>query len=89
MNEQFSAQEINAPDGRQGNRYHAWQKPIELAEQLVRHSTKPGDTVLDCFAGTGTFMLAAHGLGRVAYGCDRSPEMLEHAKARGCEVVNA
>lgn len=96
LNEQFSvqhapdsAQEINAPDGRQGNRYHAWQKPIELAEQLVRHSTKPGDTVLDCFAGTGTFMLAAHGLGRVAYGCDRSPEMLEHAKARGCEVVNA
>jgi ParB-like chromosome segregation protein Spo0J len=87
MNEQFSVQEINAPDGRMGDRYHAWQKPDELAERLIRHSTNPGDTVLDCFAGTGTFMLAAHKLGRVAAGCDRSPEMLEIARTRGCEAV--
>ncbi|MEO6891007.1 MAG: DNA modification methylase [Ktedonobacteraceae bacterium] len=87
MNEQFSVQEINAPDGRLGDRYHAWQKPDDLAERLIRHSTKPGDTILDCFAGTGTFLLAAHRLGRVAYGCDSSPEMLEIARTRGCEVI--
>ncbi len=88
MTEQFSAQDINAPDGRQGDRYHAWQKPMELAEQLIRHSTRPGDRVIDCFTGTGTFLLAAHRLGRVASGCERSPEMAELARTRGCEVIN-
>ncbi len=88
MNEQFAVQEINAPDGRLGDRYHTWQKPDELAERLVRHSTKPGDTVIDCFSGTGTFLLAAHRLGRVAYGCERSEDMLRIAVQRGCEAVN-
>jgi len=87
MNEQFSAQEINAPDGRQGNRYHAWQKPDELGERLIRHSTRPGDTVLDCFAGTGTFLLAAHRLGRIAHGCDSSEAMLHIAERRGCAIA--
>lgn len=87
MNEQFSVQEINAPDGRLGDRWHAWQKPDELAERLIRHSTKPGDVVLDCFAGTGTFLLAAHRLGRVASGCDISEDMLRIAERRGCEVA--
>jgi len=86
MNEQFSVQEINAPDGRMGDRYHMWQKPLELAERLIRHSTKKGDIVLDCFAGTGTFLLAANSLGRVAYGCDISSEMLAIAEKRGCDV---
>ena len=88
MNEQFSSQTINAPDGRQGDRYHAWQKPMELAEQLIRHSTRQGDRVIDCFTGTGTFLLAAHKLGRIASGCERSPEMAELARTRGCEVIN-
>jgi hypothetical protein len=86
MNEQFSVQEINAPDGRVGNHYHAWQKPDDLAERLIRHSTKAGDIVLDCFSGTGTFLLAAHRLGRVALGCEYSATMLEIASRRGCEV---
>lgn len=88
MNEQFSVQEINAPDGRLGDRYHTWQKPDELANRLIRHSTNPGDTVIDCFAGTGTFLLAAHRLGRTAAGCDTSQEMLDIARTRGCEVVS-
>ena len=84
--EQMSAMQINAPDGRQGERYHAWQKPDVLAERLIRHATRPGDLVLDCFAGTGTFLLAAHRLGRLALGCDHSSEMLALAKRRGCEI---
>jgi len=87
MNEQFSVQEINAPDGRLGDRYHTWQKPDKLAEQLIRHSTEPGQRVIDCFAGTGTFLLAANRLGRIASGCEYSEEMLKIAKQRGCEVI--
>ena len=86
LNEQNTVMEINAPDGRQGDRYHTWQKPDVLAERLIRHSTKQGDTVLDCFAGTGTFLLAAHRLGRIASGCDCSEDMIKIAEQRGCEV---
>lgn len=86
MLEQFSVQDISAPDGRQGNRYHAWQKPDELAERLIRHSTKPGDLVVDPFAGTGTFLLAAAKLNRQAVGADISDESLSIARQRGCDV---
>lgn len=84
MLEQFSVQDINAPDGRQGDRWHAWQKPDRLAEQFVRHATRPGAVVLDLFAGTGTFPLAAARLGREAYGCEPDPEMFATAIERGC-----
>ena len=89
MNEQFSVQDLNAPDGRFGYRYHAWQKPEELAERLIRHSTKFGDTVMDCFTGTGTFLLTANKLGRIAYGCEVSEDMAKIATIRGCEVLSA
>ena len=82
--EQWAVQEINAPDGRQGDRYHAWQKPMEIAERFVRHSTRPGDVVFDPFACTGTFLLAAAKLGRVAYGYEINPENAEIAYNRGC-----
>lgn len=84
MNEQFSVQDINAPDGRLANRFHAWQKPMELAERLVRHSTKEGDTILDPFCCTGTFLVAAGKLGRVARGCDIDASTLEIAESLGC-----
>lgn len=85
MTEQFTVQDINAPDGRLGDRYHAWQKPDELAGRLIRHSTKPGDVVLDPFTGTGTFLLAAARLGRQARGCEHDPAMVALAAERGCE----
>jgi DNA modification methylase len=80
---------MNAPDGRQGNHYHAWQKPDEMAELFIRLATQPGDLVLDPFCGTGTFLLAASRLGRTALGCDSSPEMLDIARRRGCEIFTA
>ena len=85
MLEQFTVQKVRAPDGRLGDRYHAWQKPDELAERLIRHSTVADQLVVDPFAGTGTFILAAARLGRYAYGCDNSDAMLEIARQRGCD----
>jgi site-specific DNA-methyltransferase (adenine-specific) len=86
LTELFSVQDINAPDGRQGDRYHTWQKPEELAERFIRHSTKPGDLVVDPFVCTGTFVLAAARLGRRAIGGDVSAEHLEIARSRGCTL---
>ena len=87
MLEQFSVQDIVAPDGRQGDRYHTWQKPTELGERFVRHATKAGERVIDPFCCTGSFLLAAASLGRVAEGCDISQEWLDIAIERGCRLA--
>lgn len=84
MTEQFSVMDINAPDGRQGDRYHPWQKPLEIGDRFVRHATKHGDIVIDPFACTGTFLLAAAQLGRIAKGCDIDPRAIAIAQSRGC-----
>lgn len=84
MVEQFSVQDVSAPDGRQADRYHAWQKPLKLVERFVRHSTKPGDLVVDPFACTGSHLLAAASLGRKAIGCEINKENMAIAIQRGC-----
>src|SRR5581483_1233011 len=40
------------------------QKPVALAERIIRASTDEGDLVLDCFSGSGTTAVAAERLGR-------------------------
>lgn len=85
-NEMFSVQDINAPDGRIGNRLHTWQKPDELAHRLIRHSSKENDLVVDCFCCTGTFLIAASKLNRIAKGCDINIDNLLIAKNRGCTI---
>ena len=86
-NEMFSVQDINAPDGRQFNRFHAWQKPDELARRIITHATRPGDLIVDPFTCTGTFVLMSAKLGRKAVGADISKDALGIAKERGCDVV--
>ena len=87
--EQWAVQEINAPDGRQGDRYHAWQKPMEIAERFIRHTTKPGAIVFDPFACTGTFLLAAAKLGRNGIGFEINPDNAAIAEQRGCKLSTA
>ena len=85
--EQWSVQDITAPDGRQGDRFHKWQKPIEIAERFIRHSTQKGDTVIDPFTCTGTFIMAASKLGRIGIGCDIDETNTQIAKDRGCQII--
>lgn len=86
-NEMLSAMEINAPDGRVGNRLHTWQKPDELARRLIRHTTKIGDLVVDPFTCTGTFLLAANRLQRIGKGCDNDITNLNIAISMGCQLI--
>jgi len=46
------------------------QKPEQLLERIIALSSNPGDVVLDCFAGCGTAIVAAHSLGRHWIGID-------------------
>ena len=85
LSEQFTVQDINLPDPRRFESWHPWQKPDELCERFVRHASQPGDLILDPFAGTGSFLLAAALLGRRAFGCDADAAMVEIARQRGCQ----
>ncbi|MGI8588984.1 MAG: DNA methyltransferase [Chloroflexia bacterium] len=46
------------------------QKPLALLERIISSSSKPGDVVLDPFAGCGTAVVAAQKLGRKWIGID-------------------
>lgn len=56
------------------NLAHGANKPVELFVDLLRRSVRPGDRVLDAFAGTGTIFPAAHSLKLYATGLEISPE---------------
>jgi site-specific DNA-methyltransferase (adenine-specific) len=58
------------------------QKPVRLLERIVAASSRPGDLVLDPFAGSGTTGVAAARLGRRWLLVDRNPEAIEIARAR-------
>ncbi len=49
------------------------QKNAAMLERIIRTSSEPGDTVLDCYAGSGSTLLEAARLGRRFIGMDESP----------------
>ena len=51
--------------------YAVW--PEELARRLIMAMCPPGGVVLDCFAGSGTTLAAAQGVGRRAIGIELDP----------------
>ena len=58
------------------------QKPLALLERIVEAASKPGDLVLDPFAGSGTTLVAAHARGRRFIGCDASPLAVHTSRKR-------
>jgi DNA modification methylase len=60
--------------------------PPALVEPCVLAGSKPGDTVLDPFAGSGTTGAVALQHGRRFIGCELNPAYLELARARIAEV---
>ena len=58
------------------------QKPVALLERIISVSSNPGDMILDCFAGCGTSMHAAHILKRKWIGVDISPTAIKVNKKR-------
>ena len=52
------------------------QKPEGILRRIVQASSRPGDIVLDPFAGSGTTGAVAHALGRGAWLIDENPEAI-------------
>ena len=55
---------------RDGGHDHPTQKPLSLFTALIEKHSNPGDTVLDCFLGSGTTAVAALKTGRSIVGCE-------------------
>lgn len=66
------------------------EKNIDLLKRIILASSNAGDIVLDCFAGSGTTLVAADMLGRNWIGIDNSPEALRtilHRFTHGTEPM--
>jgi DNA modification methylase len=62
--------------------FHPTVKPIKLMSYLITLGSRPGDTVLDPFMGSGTTGIAAKELKREFIGIEREEEYLAIANAR-------
>lgn len=52
------------------------EKNIDMIKRIIESSSRPGDLVLDCFAGSGTTLVAAEELGRNWIGVDIGDEAI-------------
>jgi DNA modification methylase len=55
------------------NMQHLTEKPVELAARAMEYSSRPGEHVLDLFAGSGSTLIAAEQLGRKAFVMEIDP----------------
>ena len=53
------------------------EKNIDMLKRIINSSSNPGDIVLDCFAGSGTTLVAAEELGRQWIGVDIGEEAIK------------
>ena len=68
--------------GRKRRNNHPTVKPIALFAYLLHLGSRPGDTVLDPFVGSGTAALAASMTGRRCIGIERSDRYVSIARTR-------
>jgi len=61
---------------------HPAEKPAALLEHAIAASSSPGDLVLDCFAGSGSTILAALKLGRRGIAMEIDPQWAAEIAAR-------
>lgn len=84
---------IVSPTGKEKTGYPT-QKPVGLVRRMVAASSRPGDWVMDFFAGSGTLGAAALELGRNFVLVDQNPQAIEvmtkrlpNAEVIGSELV--
>ncbi len=72
---------IVSPNGKEKTGYPT-QKPISIIRRIIEASSRPGDTVMDFFAGSGTFGAAALELGRNFILADKNLQAIAVMKKR-------
>lgn len=70
-------------------RRHPYEKPPEVYKHVLARVARPGDLVLDPFAGSGSSRVAALDLGCEWRGCDIDPEFVDAAALAAAGAVRA
>src|SRR5512147_137100 len=70
----------NPPPRKKGVLVHPAKFPETMAQEFIEFFTKPGETVLDPMAGTGSALVAALRAGRNSYGIELNPKYAEIAR---------
>lgn len=86
FNSEYDNGVYNYPICHDKGRFHPTQKPLALIEELIIKHSNEGDTVLDCFAGSGTAALAAYNQHRNFIGCEVSKDYYKKSIQRLTEV---
>ena len=79
---------IVSPTGREKTGYPT-QKPLGVLRRIIQASSRPGDVVLDFFAGSGTTGAAAAELGRSFVLVDQNPEAIAVMRERFAKLDSA
>ncbi len=79
---------IHCPQLRPGDLTHPHEKPTDLLNQLVTHSTRPGDLVVDPFGGSGSLARACRESNRSGISIEYDEENFARAKAKLDSVGN-
>lgn len=66
---------------------HDWQQDTSEAEYYIRQLSSEGGLVVDPFVGSGTTIIAAHNIGRIAWGCDSDIDRLNVARKRVADAT--
>jgi site-specific DNA-methyltransferase (adenine-specific) len=77
------------PMGEKKHGKHPSQKPLQLMERIILLATSPNDLVLDCFAGSGSTLVACQRHGRGFVGLEQSEEYCAIARSRLAMQANS
>ena len=79
----------NSHDRLEGPRIHPTQKPVRWGAWVIKYLTNENDLVLDPFAGSGSFLLAAELTNRRWIGIEKDPGYFNRAVERiRCKIEN-
>jgi len=68
-------------------RIHPNEKSMPLAAKLIEIHTDTNESIIDPFAGSGAFLLAALKMGRKAHGCEKDIDYYNKANTRLQEYI--
>ncbi|WP_107971357.1 DNA-methyltransferase [Neisseria elongata] len=71
--------------GIDADKYHPTQKPVALLERLIKSYSREGDTVLDCFMGSGSTGIACLNTNRRFIGMELDGKYFQAASKRIAE----
>lgn len=66
---------------------HPTQKPVAIATPFIKNSSMPDEIVVDLFGGSGTTLIAAHQLDRVAYLMEFDPKYCDVIRKRYAKFI--